>query len=149
MTSAHKLLNPPTLAPPLGFSHAVVTAPGRLIYLGGQTAHGPTGKIQGDDIVEQFDVAAANVCEALRTAGAHPEDLVSMHIYVTDADSYRGSLTELRGIYRRHFGRHYPAIALFEVLGLFDPDAYVELVCVAVIPDERPDYEELPLDDIR
>ncbi len=37
--------------------------------------------------------------------------------------------------YRRHFGRHYPAMALFEVTGLFDPASQVELMCVAVVPD--------------
>ena len=145
MTSAHRLINPPTLAPPLGFSHAVVAARGRTVYLGGQTAHGPTGKIQGDDVIEQFDAAAGNVVTALKSVGCQPEDLVTMTIYVTDVDSYRGSMTELRDVYRRHFGRHYPAIALFEVMSLFDPGAFVELVCTAVLPEQRPEYESLPL----
>jgi len=146
MTSAHKLVNPATLAPPLGFSHAAAAAPGRTVYLGGQTAHGPTGILQGTDIVEQFDAAAGNVVTALQAVGAQPEDLVSMQIFVTDADAYRGATHELRDVYRKHFGRHYPAMALFEVVGLFDPDAYVELMGIAVIPDTKPDYEALPLD---
>jgi len=146
MTSAHKLVNPATLAPPLGFSHAATAAPGRTVYLGGQTAHGPTGILQGTDIVEQFDAAAGNVVTALQAVGAQPEDLVSMQIFVTDADAYRGATHELRDVYRKHFGRHYPAMALFEVVGLFDPDAYVELMGIAVIPDTKPDYEALPLD---
>ena len=93
MTSAHKLINPSTLAPPLGFSHAAVAAEGRTVYLGGQTAHGPTGILQGSDIVEQFDAAAANVVTALKAVGGEPEDLVSMQIFVTDADAYRGPRT--------------------------------------------------------
>lgn len=148
MTSAHKLINPPTLSPPLGFSHAVVAARGRTVYLGGQTAHGPTGKLQGENVVEQFDAAAANVVTALKSVGAQPEDLVAMTIYLTDVDSYRGAMTDLRDVYRKHFGRHYPAIALFEVVSLFDPDAYVELVCIAVLPEQKPDYEHLPLNGI-
>lgn len=146
VTSAHRLVNPPTLTPPLGFSHAVVAAPGRPVYLAGQTAHGSTGAIQGEDIIEQFDAAAANVCELLRSVGGRPEDLVSMMIYVTDVDAYHGATNELRDVYRKHFGRHYPAIALFEVVSLYDPDAYVELVCQAVIPDVKPEYERLPLE---
>jgi enamine deaminase RidA (YjgF/YER057c/UK114 family) len=145
MTSAHKLINPATLAPPLGFSHAAVAAPGRTVYLGGQTAHGLTGLIQGTDIVEQFDAAAANVVTALKATGGEPEDLVSMQIFVTDADAYKGATQELREVYRKHFGRHYPALALFEVVGLYDPQAYVELMCIAVIPDHRPEYEALPI----
>jgi enamine deaminase RidA (YjgF/YER057c/UK114 family) len=145
MTSAHKLINPTTLSPPLGFSHAAIAAAGRTIYLGGQTAHGSTGLIQGTDLIQQFDVAAANVVTALKSVDAHPEDLVSMQIFVTDVDAYRGSTQELRDIYRKHFGRHYPAISLFEVVSLFDPEAFVELVCIAVVPENKPDYESLPL----
>ncbi len=51
-------------------------------------------------------------------------------------DLGRDSLDELGGVYQKHFGRHYPAIAWFQVAALFDPDALVELVCVAVIPTE-------------
>lgn len=134
MTSPHELLNPDGLARPVGFSHAVVAAPGRVVYLGGQTAHDADGRIVGTTIAEQFDRAAGNVVTALAAAGAGPEHLVSMVIYVTDVASYRAALDELGDVYREHFGRHYPALALFEVSGLFDPSAQVELVCTAVVP---------------
>ena len=134
MTSPHELVNPPDLARPVGFSHAVVAAPGRTIYLGGQTAHDADGHIAGGTIAEQFDRAAANVVTALAAAGARPEHLVSMTIYVTDVAAYRAALKELGTAYWERFGQHYPAVALFEVSGLFDPDARVELVCTAVVP---------------
>ena len=134
MSSPHEVLNPPTLAEPVGFSHAVVAAAGRTVYLGGQAAHDASGTIVGGSIAEQFTQAAANVVTALEAAGARPDHLVSMQIYVTDVESYRGALSELSTAYRKHFGRHYPAIALFEVRGLMDPAALVELVCIAVVP---------------
>lgn len=134
VTSPHRMLNPEGLAPARGFSHAVVAETGRTVYLGGQTAHDPSGGLSGRTVVEQFDAAAANVGIALEEAGARTEDLVSMHIFVTDAAAYREALDELGGVYRNHFGRHYPAIALFEVSSLFDPEALIELVCIAVIP---------------
>lgn len=134
MSTPHEILNPPELAPPIGFSHVVTAAPGRTIYLGGQTAHDAEGKLVTGGLVEQFTQAAANVNTALEAAGAQPEHLVSMHIYVTNAALYRASLKELSTVYRLHFGDHYPAISLFEVKGLFDPAALVELVCVAVVP---------------
>ena len=135
MTTPHEILNPESLAPPQGFSHAVVAAPGRTIYLGGATAHDASGEITAYGIVAQFDKAAANVVTALEAGGAKPEHLVSMQIYVTDVADYRTHLKELAPTYQRHFGTHYPAIALFEVKGLFDPKAIVELVCTAVVPD--------------
>jgi enamine deaminase RidA (YjgF/YER057c/UK114 family) len=129
----HRLVNPPSLLPPEGFSHAVVPAEGRTVYLGGQAGHRADGTLP-DDLVEQFDQALANVVEALSAAGGRPEDLVSIHIYVTDAPAYRSALGPMGRAWRRHLGRHYPAVSLFEVSGLFDPEALVEIVGVAVVP---------------
>jgi enamine deaminase RidA (YjgF/YER057c/UK114 family) len=140
--SPHRVVNPEGLAPPVGFAHAVVAAPGRTVYLGGQAAQGPDGAIAGATLAEQFDLAAANLVAALAAAGGAPEHLVSLHVYVTDAAAYRAALAELGAAYRRHLGRHYVATALFEVAGLFDPAAKVELVGIAVVPD--PDREEQP-----
>jgi enamine deaminase RidA (YjgF/YER057c/UK114 family) len=130
----HELINPPGLVRPAGFSHVVVPAEGRTVYLAGQTGHRADGTLAGPMLVEQFDQALANVVGALAGAGGHPQDLVRVHIYVTDASDYRGRLGALGDAWRRHLGSHYPAVALFEVAGLFDPDARVELVGTAVVP---------------
>jgi enamine deaminase RidA (YjgF/YER057c/UK114 family) len=130
----HEIVNPSSLAEPAGFAHAVVAAAGRTVYLGGQTAQNPDGEIVGTTIAEQFDVAAGNVITALTAAGGKPADLVSLMIYVTDVPAYRAALAELAPVYRRHFGRHYPAIALLGVAELFDPEALLELVGTAVVP---------------
>ena len=138
----HRVVNPEGLAPAVGFAHAVVATPGRTVYLGGQAAQGPDGVIRGATLAEQFDVAAGNLVAALAAAGGSPEHLVSLHIYTSEADDYRATRDQLGVIYRRHLGRHYVATALFEVAGLFDPAAQVELVGIAVVPD--PDQEEQP-----
>jgi enamine deaminase RidA (YjgF/YER057c/UK114 family) len=132
--SQHEIVNPPELAKPVGFAHAVVAAPGRTVHLGGQTAQDPSGAIVGNTIAEQFDVAAGNAVTALNAAGGRPEHLVSLMIYVTDMPAYRAALRELAPVYRRHFGQHYPAIALIGVAELFDPAAKLELVGTAVLP---------------
>jgi enamine deaminase RidA (YjgF/YER057c/UK114 family) len=66
---------------------------------------------------------------------------VSLHVYTTEAGVYRARLAELGAVYRRHLGRHYVAAALFEVAGLFDPAAKVELVGIAVVPDPEPEEQ--------
>jgi enamine deaminase RidA (YjgF/YER057c/UK114 family) len=141
-STPHRVVNPGGLAPPVGFAHAVVAAPGRTVYLGGQAAQAPDGRIVGATLAEQFDLAAANLVAALAAAGGAPEHLVSLHVYTTEADAYRAALGELGALYRRHLGRHYVATALFEVAGLFDPAAKVELVGIAVVPDRE--QEEQP-----
>ncbi len=130
----HEIHNPAHLSPPTGFAHAVVAAPGRTVHLGGQTALDGEGRIVGETIVEQFDQAAANVVAALAAAGGRPEHLVSLQVFATDLAGYKAALRDLAAVYRRHFGYHYPAMALIGVSELFDPEALVELMGIAVIP---------------
>ncbi|MDQ3577884.1 MAG: RidA family protein [Actinomycetota bacterium] len=129
----HLLVTAPELAAPVGYAHAVVAAPGHTVHLGGQTAQDRDGAIVGDTIAEQFDFLAANVVVALGAAGGEPRHLVSLMIYVTDVPAYRSALAELGPLWRKHFDRHYPAIALLGVAELFDPAALIELVGVAVV----------------
>ncbi len=118
------IVNPPELPEPVGYAHAVVA--GGAVYLGGQIGEGAT-------LLEQFDSAASRVVTALRAAGGEPNDLVWVVIYTTEMDEYRKALTELGELWRTHFGRHYPAMALLGVNALLDPDAKVELMGVAVV----------------
>jgi enamine deaminase RidA (YjgF/YER057c/UK114 family) len=125
-------VNPPSLARPSGFSHAVV-ATGRLVFLAGQVALGAHGAIVGDTVAEQFERALANLLEALRAAGGSPGDLASLTVYVTDLDDYRRHSGEIGGAWRRLVGREYPAMAAVGVSRLWDPAALVEIQGHAVI----------------
>jgi enamine deaminase RidA (YjgF/YER057c/UK114 family) len=131
----HQIVNPVDLSPPAGFAHAVVAAPGRLVFLGGQTAHAADGTLPGAGIVEQFDATCANVLTALEAAGAQPEHVVWTQVFTSDGPAYLHALRELGRTWQAHFGRHYPATAWFEVKSLFDPAAIVEIMVIAVIPD--------------
>ncbi|PPK63596.1 RidA family protein [Actinokineospora auranticolor] len=130
----HRIVTAPDLAPPVGFAHAVVAAPGRTVHLGGQTAQDPTGAIVGETMAEQFDRAAGNVVSTLTAAGSEAPHLVSVIIYVTSVAAYKAALPELGPLWRKHFGKHYPAVALLGVAELFDTEAMIELVATAVIP---------------
>lgn len=131
----HRAVNSPDLAPAVGFSHAVVAARGRLVFLGGQIGSLPDGSMAGTTLLVQFDRALLNVRTALDSVGARPEHLVQLQIYCLDAAAYRSQLHDLGVAYRRVLGPHYPATALFAVAGLFVPAALVELVGTAVLPE--------------
>jgi enamine deaminase RidA (YjgF/YER057c/UK114 family) len=134
--SAHQFVNPDDMMPPVGFSHVAVAAPGRLVFLAGQTAHQADGALAGSTMAEQFAAAAANVASALAAAGATPADVVSMQIFTPDVEAYQAQSKAIGAAYRQVFGPHYPPMALFGVTRLYDPAALVELVVTAVIPDE-------------
>ena len=135
MTGPHRLINPEELCPPRGFSHVVMPAKGRTVYFGGMDPATSEGTVAGVTLVEQIAQALKNLCTALEAAGARPHDLVSVQIFVTDAAEYRASLEALGSTWRQHLGRHYPAMALFEIQGLFHPDAKVEMMAIAVVPE--------------
>lgn len=133
---AQQLINPPELAPARGFSHVAVSAPGRQVHVAGQTAHDADGNLTASSMADQFAAAVRNLHTALRSADAYPNHLVSLQIYVTDVAEYRDQLGPIGEAWREVLGDQYPAVSLFEVSGLFDPDAKVELVATAVIPTE-------------
>jgi enamine deaminase RidA (YjgF/YER057c/UK114 family) len=123
--SRHRIVNPPELGEPSGFSHAVVSS-GSTVHLAGQIGAGAT-------LAEQFDDAARRLIVALRAAGGEPEELVSLQVFVTDVPAYKAALPAIGQAWRAHFGRHYPAMGLFGVSELFEPEAEVELMGVAVL----------------
>jgi enamine deaminase RidA (YjgF/YER057c/UK114 family) len=131
IVSEHEVVTAPELAPPVGFAHAVIPAGSELVFLGGQTALNATNEIVGRTVVEQFDQAAHNLVCAMEAAGCSGTDLISLQIFCTDIAEYRASLAELAPVWRRHFGRRYPAMGLFGVTRLFDDEAKVELMGVA------------------
>jgi len=127
-------INPPELSPPTGFSHAVVATGSRVVFLAGQTALDADGKVVGETLPEQFERALTNLLTALRAAGGTPADLARVTVYATDIADYRAHVRELGGIWRELAGRDYPAMAVVEVVRLWDDQAAVELDGFAVLP---------------
>ncbi|WP_030179413.1 RidA family protein [Streptomyces violaceorubidus] len=132
MTAAR--VNPPELSPPTGFSHAVVATGTRVVFLAGQTALDTDGKVTGDTLPAQFERALTNLLTALRAAGGTPADLARVTVYATDVAAYRTHAAELGRTWRELAGRDYPAMAVVEVVRLWDERALVELDGFAVLP---------------
>ncbi|MEU0683509.1 RidA family protein [Streptomyces albogriseolus] len=127
-------VNPSDLSPPAGFSHAVVATGSHVVFLAGQTALDGDGKVVGDTLPEQFTRALTNLLTALRAAGGAPADLARVTVYATDVAAYREHARELGRIWRSLAGRDYPAMAVVEVVRLWDEEAVVELDGCAVLP---------------
>jgi enamine deaminase RidA (YjgF/YER057c/UK114 family) len=127
-------VNPPGLAAPSGFSHAVVAEGSRVVFLAGQTGMGPTGAIVAGGLVAQFEQALANLLAALAAAGGRPEHLGSLTVYIVDMDDYRARARELGEVWRRLVGHDYPAMAGIGVSRLWDAEALVEVQGAAVLP---------------
>ncbi|HET6976226.1 MAG TPA: RidA family protein [Pyrinomonadaceae bacterium] len=132
---AFTLINPDGLGAPSGYSHGLVAdAGGKLVFIAGQIAWNKQQQIVSDDFVEQFDRALANVVTVLSAAGGKPEHITRLVIYVTDKVEYRNRTREVGQRYRKHLGKHFPAMVLVQVAGLLDDAAKVEIECMAVLP---------------
>jgi enamine deaminase RidA (YjgF/YER057c/UK114 family) len=126
-------INPDGLPAPSGFSHAVRATGTIRVHLAGQTALDGDGRIAGQTVVAQFELALSNLLTALRAAGGEPSDLASLTIYLIDLEDYRAHAAEIGGVWRRLAGRHYPAMAAVGVARLWDAAALVEVQGVAEI----------------
>ena len=127
-------IDPPTLAPPKGFSNGLLMEPGRLLFVAGQIGWDRECKLVSDELTAQFEQALRNVLDVVTAAGGSAEHLGRFTIYVTDKQRYLAETKAIGGVYRSLMGRHYPAMALVEVADLLEEGALVEIEATAVIP---------------
>jgi enamine deaminase RidA (YjgF/YER057c/UK114 family) len=129
------VVNPARLAKPSGFSHGL-EARGRLLFLAGQTAQDPQGRIVSPgDLVAQFRRALQNVGTVIEAQGGSLRDLVKLTFYVVDRRDYRARAKAIGQVYRELMGGHYPPTTLVEVKALWDDDALVEIDGFAVLEE--------------
>jgi len=131
---AFEIINPESLGEPKGWNNGLL-APvgGRILFVAGQTARDAEGRIVDGGFIPQFERALLNVLEVVRAAGGGPENIGRMTVFVTDRSTYLAQLKELGTVWRRHLGRHYPAMTLVEVSDLVDEGAVVEIEATAVV----------------
>jgi len=134
MPGPHEILSPAGWAPAVGYANGIVAAPGRLVFVAGQVGWDAQQKFHSDALAPQFEQALRNVLEVLAAAGAKPEHICRMTAYCCDRPAYLAARGELGAIWRRHMGRHFPAMSMIFVADLLDHPAKIELEATAVIP---------------
>jgi enamine deaminase RidA (YjgF/YER057c/UK114 family) len=127
------IVNPKSLGAPSGYANGLITE-GKLLFIAGQIASNENQEIVSDDFVEQFDKALENVVTVVTAAGAEPANIARLVIYVTNKAEYREHRREVGERYRKHMGKHFPAMVLVQVAGLLDDAAKVEIEGIAVLP---------------
>ena len=126
------IVNPKSLGAPSGYANGLITE-GKLLFIAGQIASNENQEIVSDDFVEQFDKALENVVTVVTAAGAEPANIARLVIYVTNKAEYRERRREVGERYRKHMGKHFPAMVLVQVAGLLDDAAKVEIEGIAVL----------------
>jgi len=113
-----------------GYSQAVVTEGGRVVWLAGQVAgEDSSGRSLAADFDGQVREVFARLGRTLEEAGGRLSDMVTMTVFITDA-RLGDRFTQLRC---EIFGDEFPASALITVAGLARPEMLVEVQGIAVI----------------
>jgi enamine deaminase RidA (YjgF/YER057c/UK114 family) len=128
-------IQPPGWVPPKGYANGLV-AEGKFLFISGTVGWDPRSEEPrfAASFVGQFDQALSNICEVVQAAGGLPEHVARMTIYVIDKREYVGALREVGQAWRKHFGRHFPAMALVQVAALVEDQAKLEIETTCVLP---------------
>jgi len=134
--TAHEILHPAHWKPAVGYANGIA-AHGRMVFCGGLIGWNAQQEFETDDFAAQVAQTLRNIVAVLAEAGARPEHLVRLTWYVTDKRAYLDGLRDIGRAYREIIGRHYPAMALVQVVALVEDRALVEIEATAVIPEEE------------
>jgi 2-iminobutanoate/2-iminopropanoate deaminase len=104
---------------------------GDLLFVSGVVPVDAKGRlVGGDDVVEQARAVFEGLRRVLAAAGAGPQDVVKVTVFLTDVDE-RPAINPVR---QEFFGETRPASTLVEVSRLAIPGARLEVEAVAVLP---------------
>jgi 2-iminobutanoate/2-iminopropanoate deaminase len=122
-------INPAALYSNAAFSQAVsVDGARKLVFVGGQ--NGVTGDgTMLDGLEAQSEQAIGNVVEALKAAGALPENVVRLAVYLVQGQDVRAAF----GAAQKIWSVNPTAVTVLIVAGLANPQALIEVEATAAL----------------
>lgn len=127
-----KLINPEDLPTPQTYTQVVVATGSKLVFLAGQEPEDVDGKLVGrGDLAVQARQVFSNLGRALAAAGARPDQVTKINIYVVNYERDK-CLPVIEQARVELFGDHKPADTLLGVVAL-SPDYLIEVDAIAMI----------------
>jgi enamine deaminase RidA (YjgF/YER057c/UK114 family) len=131
---ALECINPADLPTPSTYTHVVVATGSRWVFIAGQEPEDQEGSVVGHgDLAAQARQVFANLGRALAAAGARPEQVAKITIYVVAHRSEYLPIIEQGRV--ALFGDHKPADTLVGVETLSQPGYLIEVDAIAVIDE--------------
>jgi enamine deaminase RidA (YjgF/YER057c/UK114 family) len=126
-----QLINPEGLPVPSTYTHVVVATGTRMVFIAGQEPEDVHGNLVGPgDLAAQARQVYANLGRALAAAGARPEQVTKITIYVVRHRP--GHLPVIERARQHLFGDHKPADVVVGVETLAQPGYLIEVDAIAV-----------------
>lgn len=128
----HEFVKPAGWAPAKGYNNGVLSADGHL-FVGGQIGWNKDQVFETADFIGQMEQALRNIAEVVIAAGGRVEDITRLTWFVTSKKEYMARQAEIGAVYRRIFGRHFPAMTMVVVADLIEDEALLEIEATAVL----------------
>ncbi len=125
-----RFLQPSGWPRPKGYANGIA-AVGETIFVGGQIGWDEQGRF-AEGLPAQIERTLGNILAVLAEAGAGPADITRLTWYLVDIDDYMAQQAEIGAAYRRVLGRHFPVMAVVQVVRLVERQALVEIEATAV-----------------
>ncbi|MGI5128146.1 Rid family hydrolase [Pseudonocardia sp. CA-107938] len=127
-----EIIQPDGLDTPETYSHVVAASGSRMVFVAGQMSDDPDGNlVHPGDLAAQAEQVFANLGRALSAAGARPDQVTKITIYVVG--HRREYLPVIEQARVRLFGDHKPADVLLGVETLAAPGYLIEVDAIAVV----------------
>ncbi|WP_407676203.1 RidA family protein [Peristeroidobacter agariperforans] len=127
-----QVLQPAGWPRPKGYSNGMA-AEGRQVFVAGQVGWDERQQFP-ETLGDQVRQTLQNIVAVLNEADARPEHIVRLTWYVTSRDEYCAELPQIGAAYREIIGRHFPTMAVVQVVALMEAEAKVEIEATAVVP---------------
>ncbi len=127
-----EFINPVDLPVPEIYTQVVVATGSKLVFVSGQQPEGLDGKLVGyGDFAAQARLAFGNLGRALAAAGARPEHVCKITVYVVDYDRDE-HVPIIEAAQKALFGDHKPANVVVGIATM-SPGYLIEVDAIAVI----------------
>jgi enamine deaminase RidA (YjgF/YER057c/UK114 family) len=125
-------IQPEDWAPALGYSNGMLMPDGTL-HIAGQIGWTKDKVFVAKDFISQLEQVLKNIAQIVEAAGGAVTDIGRLTWYVKDKSDYMSHQREVGEVYRRVFGRHFPAMSLIVISDLVEDDALLEIEATAFI----------------
>ena len=116
----------------LGYSNGMLMPDGTL-HVGGQIGWDGNKVFATGGFIPQMEQALQNIADIVRAAGGEVSDVGRLTWFVKDKAEYMAHQREVGQVYRRIFGKHFPAMSMVVVNDLVEDEALVEIEATAFV----------------
>ena len=128
----NKIVQPEGWAPAKGYANGILTE-GKTLYIGGQIGWNSEKIFEEKDFIGQMEQVLKNIKEIVEAAGGRVENIVRLTWFIIDKGDYMANQSAVGAVYRRVFGRHFPAMSVVVVKELIEDEALIEIEATAAL----------------